>query len=47
MREYKSTDGKDKRYSANFRYKGLEYFLIGTMRKEEFEIILEKLYFMA
>ena len=47
VREYKSTDGKDKRYSANFRYKGLEYFLIGTMRKEEFEIILEKLYFMA
>ena len=47
MREYKSTDGKDKRYSANFRYNGLEYFLIGTMKKEEFEIILEKLYFMA
>ena len=45
IKEYKTTDQKNNRYSANFRYNGLEYFLVGTMKKEKFEFILKNLYF--
>ena len=45
IKEYKTTDEKNNRYWANFRYNGLEYFLVGTMKKEKFEFILENLYF--
>lgn len=36
---------KTKRYFAHFNYQGGEYFLIGTMEKEEFEEIVNNLYF--
>lgn len=45
IKEYEIEDTKARRYSANFTYKGLEYFLIGTMKKEDFELILKNLYF--
>lgn len=45
IKEYETADTKAKRYSASFTYKGLEYFLIGTMKKEEFELILKNMHF--
>lgn len=45
IKEYQIKDSLTKRYSANFEYQGLEYFLIGTMSKEEFEIIVDNLFF--
>ena len=47
VKEYKLEDDNVNRYSASFRYNGLEYFLVGTMKKEEFELILNNLYFTA
>ena len=47
VKEYKLEDDNVNRYSASFRYNGLEYFLVGTMKKEEFEFILKNLYFTA
>lgn len=47
IKEYETEDTKAKRYSANFTYKGLEYFLIGTMEKEEFELILKNFHFFS
>lgn len=45
IKEYKIIDSGLKRYSAKFVYKGLEYFLVGTMSKSNFELILDNLYF--
>lgn len=45
VKEYEIQSNGLKRYSAYFNYKGLEYYLVGTMDKENFEIILDKLYF--
>ena len=47
VKEYETPESKTKRYSASFNYMGLEYFLMGTLEKEEFELIVEKLYFIA
>ncbi len=47
VKEYKLEDDNVNRYSASFRYNGLEYFFVGTMKKEEFEFILKNLYFTA
>ena len=46
IREYGVGKAGKKRYSANYKYKGIEYFLIGTMDKENFELIIENLYFL-
>ena len=45
VREYESADGGTDRFLANFSYRGLEYFLVGTMEKEKFETIIKNLYF--
>lgn len=45
IKEYETPDTLTKRYSANFSYCGLEYFLIGTMNEEEFGEIINKLHF--
>lgn len=45
VKEYKIQTNEMKRYSARFKYRGLEYYLVGTMSKEDFEIILDRLYF--
>lgn len=42
--EYEIQETGQERYSAQFEYKGLEYFFIGAMDKEDFEYILENLY---
>lgn len=45
IKEYQIKETSTKRYSADFEYHGLEYFLIGTMSKDEFEIIINSLVF--
>ena len=45
IKEYKTPKTNKERFSASFKYKGLEYFLIGTMQKSEFNIIMNGLTF--
>lgn len=45
IKEYQTPETKINRYSARFSHKGLEYFLMGTMEKQEFEEIIKSLYF--
>lgn len=45
IKEYEVLSAKLKRYSASFEYKGLEYFLVGTIGKQEFEMIIENFHF--
>lgn len=44
--EYETPKSRTKRYEAEFRYNKIEYRLIGTMEKEEFETILNNFYFI-
>lgn len=46
IKEYKTEDSSTERYSASFEYRGLEYFLMGTMREEEFYKIIHNLHFI-
>ena len=45
IKEYRTPETNKERFSARFKYKGLEYFLIGTMQKSEFNIIMNGLTF--
>lgn len=45
VKEYKTKTSSTERYSASFEYHGLEYFLMGTMEKEEFYKIINNLHF--
>lgn len=45
IKEYKTSETNTKRYSASFNYSGLEYFLLGSMEKEDLEMIINNLYF--
>ena len=45
IKEYQVENSNAKRYSASYVYKGMEYFLIGTMEQEEFELIIDNLHF--
>lgn len=47
IKEYQVADTREKRYSASFKYKGVEYFLIGTLPKQDFEQIIDNLYFIS
>lgn len=44
IREYALPEGNEK-HTAQFTYKGLEYFLMGTISKDDFEIIVNNLHF--
>lgn len=44
--EYETPKSRTKRYEAEFRYNKIEYRLIGTMEKEEFETIINNFYFI-
>lgn len=46
VKEYLVSNIKTNKYSASFKYGGLEYFLVGTMEKGDFETILKNLYFI-
>lgn len=43
--EYELPESKKKEYSAKFEYKGVYYYIIGTIKKEDFEEILKNLHF--
>ena len=45
VKEYETPDTKTKRYSGRFKYMGLEYLVIGTMEKENFDIMMNNLFF--
>lgn len=45
IREYDVSLTNLKKYTASFKYNGLEYFLTGAMDKEQFEKIIENFYF--
>lgn len=45
IKEYKIYKAEEKKYSASFKYNGLEYWLVGSLEKEEFYNILNNLYF--
>lgn len=45
VKEYETPESRTKRYSASFEYKDLEYFYIATMDKNNFENILNNLFF--
>ena len=44
--EYQVEGTDIKRYSVKYKYKGVEYFLIGTLNKQEIELIVKNLYFL-
>lgn len=46
IKGYETQDTKANRYLASFKYRGLEYFLIGVMKREELDIILKNMYFI-
>lgn len=43
--EYEKPESKAKVYSAKFTYTGMDYFLIGTMEKADFEFLINNLKF--
>ncbi|MFR7668188.1 MAG: DUF4367 domain-containing protein [Mediterraneibacter faecis] len=46
VEEYEVRKTKEKRYIAEFEYKGVQYQLKGIMEKEEFDKIIKNLFFM-
>lgn len=45
MKEYQVSNAESKKYSADFEYKKTKYFLVGTVEKEDFELIVKNFYF--
>lgn len=45
LKEYQVANSEEKRYSASYKYGGVEYFLMGTMEKEDMKIIVKNLHF--
>lgn len=45
VKVYEVLSSKESRCSASFQYNGLEYFLVGTMSVDEFDIIINNLFF--
>lgn len=45
IKEYETPETKTKRYSASFEHSGLEYFLVGAVDKESFEMLIYNLHF--
>lgn len=43
---YQLKETKEIKYSAHFTYQKLEYFLLGDIKKKDFEVILKNLYFL-
>lgn len=47
IKEYQVADTGTKKYSADFDYKKAKYFLIATVEKADFELIVKNLYFSS
>lgn len=46
VKQYAKPKKKDAKFAASFKYSGLEYFIVGSMAKEDFEEILNNLFFI-
>lgn len=46
IKQYQVADKETERFSASFEDMGMKYFLTGTMKKDEFELIVENLHFL-
>lgn len=46
VKQYEIKNSDEERYIAEFEYKDIHYQIKGSMEKEEFEKILENLFFM-
>lgn len=46
IKQYQVADGETERFSASFEEMKVKYFLTGTMKKEEFELIVNNLHFL-
>lgn len=46
IKGYLTPETHTERYAASFKYEGLEYFLMGSMEKSEFEKILKNMFFI-
>lgn len=46
VKEYETPETKTKRYSAEFEYHKIAYYLVGTIEQQNFDIILENLHFL-
>lgn len=47
VKEYEISDVKTHRYSVGFEYRGMEYFLVGTMEEDEFNLIIDNFHFFS
>lgn len=47
VREYRLKETGERRYRASFAYRGLEYYLLGNMKQEDFDYILQNLRFFG
>lgn len=47
VREYRVKETGERRYRASFGYRGLEYYLLGNMKQEDFDYILQNLRFFG
>lgn len=45
VKEYSVVQSNNKRFSAQFSFKGLDYFLVGTMSKSDFDKIINNMFF--
>ena len=45
IKEYEKPSSKTKCYSAKYSYCGLDYFLNGSIKNEEFEVLIKNLRF--
>lgn len=45
VKSYRTPKTKTEKYSAEFEYEGVGYYMVGVMEQEEFDKILENLYF--
>ena len=43
--EFQTLDNRERSYASSFEHNGLEYFLIGAMKKGDFEEIVKNLIF--
>ena len=45
VKEYELPKSRQKRYSASFDYKGIEYFLLASIEKSNFDLLIQNLHF--
>ena len=46
MKEYSIKGSEQRRYTADFEYKGIQYQIKGKLKREELDEIIKNLFFM-